>query len=370
MRKNFAACVAITMALPNASLAAWPSQTMLVNALHASAPVVPVSFTCGYPIRPLVDMSNMGTFYTGDTNSTIDPAKWTDYINRVWMTSATMSRFIGQIETAVANSDLRASIGPCLLRQVRVWADAGALLGNIEQNNLIGHRQAVLIGIWTGIGFANAYALAGAMIPVPAEDRAAIVTWFGNLMETIVAEFTPPPESRTQADAWLDLNGNHRYWAAAATGMLAINIGDAAKRDWSLNVLRAALADAPPDGALPLELARGTKGLHYQSFALEALGYIVRLADTNGSPLTAAEEGKLAAIAKFAADAFEDPSIITARTGYVQEKRPDMANWMDLLIPHFERVNPAFAARLDSIAAPYRPLRSTVAGFPMTALMH
>jgi hypothetical protein len=324
-------------------------------------------YACGSPVRPMTDMSRLFGFYRPDsTRSVVDPETMGQYIKRIWPTIAVTRKLTGMIEAMIEDPRRRPEISRCVLRQVRAWADAGALLGKLEDNDPMGHRQAILIAIWTGAGVANGYASAS---PIDAEDQAAIASWFSRLIDEIIAEFTPPAQSRPKDYAWLDVNGNHRYWAAAAVALLAIHVGDRPRFAWAIDVLRSGLANAGDDGGLPLELARGRRALHYQSFALEALALLVKAADANGIVLDAGEEARLAAIAKFTAEAYADPASLAKRIGTEQEKKPQMAGWIELLLPHFERMNPTLAARLDEIAAPGRPFRNEMVALPSTAIV-
>lgn len=326
-------------------------------------------FACGSPVRPMTDMSNLFTFYQPErTQSVIDREAMGLYVKRTWPTTAMTKRLAGLIEAAIENGDARPEISRCIVRQLREWANAEALLGNLDDNDPKGHRQAILIGIWTGVGAANAYAAAAGIDHIPAEDKVAITSWFARLAEEIVAEFTPPPTPRPREFAWLDGNSNHRYWAAAAVGLLAVHLQNRAKLRWAMDVLHSALAEAQEDGALPRELGRGGRALQYQSFALGGLAVLVRLADANKIALSRAEKDKLAAIARFTAEAFANPAVFAERVGHEQEKKPAMAGWVDILLPHFRRTNPKLAARLEEIAAPFRPFRDEMIALPSTAL--
>lgn len=368
-------CALALIAVPERGIAA--DFQYIFSIRESAAPAVSVGadsgrssrFACRLPVQPMADMSHMFGFYKPDTTrSIIDREAMGRYVKRVWPTKAVAKRFIELIETAVENVGAQPMISRCIVRQLREWANAEALLGNLQNNDPMGHRQAILIALWTSVGLANAYAVATAIEHMLPEDKAAITSWFSRLVNEIVAEFTPPVTPRAREFTWLDGNSNHRYWAAAAVGLLAVHIQDSTKLEWAIDVLHSALAEAEEDGALPRELARGGRALHYQSFALKGLALLVRLADANGVSLTPDEEAKLAAISRFTAEAFVDPTFLAGRAGYEQEKTPEMAGWVDLLLAHFGRSDPELATRLDRIAAPYRPFRDEMLALPSTAL--
>ncbi len=323
---------------------------------------------CPTPIAPMIDMSRLFTFYKPHkTQSEIDRAAMSAYTKRVWPTQAVAKRLTRLIEQAIAIPGDR-SAAHCIDSQLSVWAKAGALLGNLKDNDPKGHRQAILIGVWSGVGFANAYAIAAQPGSLPDPERQIIDAWLSRLSDEIVAEFTPPLHTRDPKDRWLDGNSNHLYWAGAAVGLMAVHLQDRGKFEWSMTVLRSALGAALPDGSLPRELSRGRRSLHYQNFALVPLTILVALADRNGIALTAAQERKLVKIAGFTANAFTDPSGLEALTGHRQEWSANMAIWIDILLPHLRQRAPDLSVDLDKVAATHRPFISEFIALPATQL--
>lgn len=327
-------------------------------------------FSCPRPIPPMRDMSKLFTFYKpGKTQSEIDRQAMAAYNKRVWPAEEVKKRLTELANRAIREPRNRAAIGHCIEWQMLSWADAGALLGKLEDNSPAGHRQAILIGIWNGIAFANAYALISQMGPVSEETQTALNHWLGELSDEIIAEFTPRTmPRRPEKDRWLDGNSNHRYWAAASVGLIAAMLQNEKKLSWSINILRSALAEAEDDGRLPRELKRGGRALHYQNFALFPLGILATLADRNKMPLSMAEREKLTAIARFSVEAFADPEKLEKALGRRQEKKPNMLMWADILLPFLRRTDPRLAEKLDAMADPYRPFTSNFIGLPVTAL--
>jgi hypothetical protein len=323
----------------------------------------PQAASCPSIVPPMRDMSKLFGFYTGDgTQSQIDKEAMTRYSARVYRT-AQLNKVLLQLDDRYfAMPAQRRAIALCIVRQLRVWAQAGGLLGEIDDNDLMGHRQAILIGLWTSIAAANAFAIARTEPNLPVEDIEAIRRWFSQLADAFVAEFTPPATPRPEGFQWLDATANHSHWAAAAVGILAVQIGDAGKLDWALKELPRALAGASPDGSLPHELGRGGRALQYHSFAMTALGLVVALADANGKKPDAAQEAALERIANFTLRAFKDPTVLAAKTGREQIKATDLTSWMEIMRPHFSRTAPRLAGELDAAAAPFRPQRNELIG--------
>jgi hypothetical protein len=310
-------------------------------------------FVCPSLIVPLTDMSDMKkTIYApGATQSVVDKAKERAYVERTKAAAQEKKILTSLVRAAATDPADHERIADCILRHIGNWAEANALLQNLDKNNPATHRQAIVTDILTVITFANAYQAASDIAGVPQARKELIGRWFRRLSDEIVKEFTPPAQPRQKNFQWLDGNSNHRYWAAAAVGVMAVHLQDRQRFDWSMNVLRSALAEADSDGSLRRELQRGDKSLRYQNYAMQPLAILVRLADANGVKLTSEEEAKLSAIARFAAESYENPEPLEKRVGAEQEKRPDMISWIGPLKDHFDRSNPQLSRYLAQLAA-------------------
>lgn len=313
-------------------------------------------FVCKKPIAPMVDMSNIGTFYKpGATQSVIDKEAMAAYVKRNKRLDQMRGSLRSMTRRAITSSADRARIGPCIMRQLVVWAKADALLGNLDDNDPKGRRQAILITAFGMKGFTDAYSVALQLRAPTPDQRMLVEGWLRKLGDAIIAEFTPPSAPRPKKDQWLDRNANTRYWGASAVGLVASLTRDSRQLDWAMNVLHTGLAESDADGSFPIELSRGGRALHYQNFAMKALTLLVVVADANGRALSSEDERRLATAARFTADAYEKPDLIAKRTGQDQLKKPEMADWMPLLSQHFTRDNRNLAARLRMVASNLDP---------------
>jgi hypothetical protein len=306
-------------------------------------------YRCPKMVGAMTDMSQMFAFYKpSKTASVIDKAKMTAYIKKMKLAVEAKQGLSTLVTEALTQPTHRTAARLCILKQVRVWALRNALLGNLEDNDLLGHRQAVLEMIWTSIAFANAYAIATQIAPSAPEYDRAIRQWFTLINQQIIAEFTPKP--RLPKDAWLDIHANHRYWAAAAVASLSSHTGNRGEFDWAMDILMTAVDEADPDGGLKHELARGGRSLHYETFALDALSILTAFADANKVQFGQKRENKLGMVAKFAADAYQNPKPLEVLTGSVQERNGAMLKWTHILTGHFAATNPKLAAQLGKLS--------------------
>ncbi|ATN32335.1 hypothetical protein ACO34A_00725 [Rhizobium sp. ACO-34A] len=309
-------------------------------------------FVCEKPIAPMVDMSNIGTFYkAGATQSVIDKEAMASYVKRNKLVDQTRASLRRMVRRAITSSSDRTRIGPCIMRQLVVWAKADALLGNLDDNDPKGRRQAILITAFDMKSFTDAYSVA-LQLGAPTEKQRTIVEeWLGKLGDAIIAEFTPPSSPRPKSDRWLDRNANTRYWGASAVGLVAALTQNNRQLDWAMDALHTGLAQSDADGSFPIELSRGGRALHYQSFAMKALALLVVIADENGRTLSREDEQRLATAARFSAEAYEKPESIASRTGEEQLKNPEMAEWMPLLSQHFAKSDPDLVTRLHTVTS-------------------
>ncbi|MDF2809087.1 MAG: hypothetical protein K0S56_118 [Microvirga sp.] len=324
---------------------------------------------CSGPVAPMTDMSDMFTFYKPDkTRSVVDRDAMTRYVARVQPTNLLGKALFDLSEDYVHSAAARRQAGQCIASHLRNWADANALLGNLDVNDPVGRRQAILVGIWTGVAAANAFAIASSGDDLPPRDVQAVRAWFARLSDEIVDEFTPPKQRRPNRLMWLDATFNQSYWAAAAVAGMAVLTQDQTKFDWAMRELRRALATVNGDGSLPHEIGRGGRVLHYHSFALEPLALLVAFADANDVRLTPAEEAALQRAARFTATGFADPKRLATKVGYPQSKTNGMGAWMEILGRHLRRTAPQLAKKLDAIAAPLRPFERDFIGINVTMM--
>jgi poly(beta-D-mannuronate) lyase len=159
----------------------------------------------------------------------------------------------------------------CALEWLTAWAEANALLGQMSSSQAEHERK------WTLAALAIAYL--NLRPEASSAQRRAIDAWLLRVAD----------EVQRFADQSGRTKNNHYYWAGLAVGAVGAAAGSAPHWEFARRVFRDACADIRPDGALPLELARQRRALHYHRFALEPLA-------------------KLA-----------DPRVFEALTGYKQE---------------------------------------------------
>jgi len=88
--------------------------------------------------------------------------------------------------------------------------------------------------------------------------------------------------------------------------------------DWMIVQYHKALGQIEPDGALPLEIKRGSRALHYHVFSSQALVLIAELGRRNGLDLYGVKGGVLKKLIERTTKGLSDPRFFTEKTGEVQ----------------------------------------------------
>lgn len=335
-------------------------------ALKASGPSGKASFDCPNPVVPMSDMSGLFKFYGGDKQqSQVDRDAMARYVKRVKLSDQFKARLLELQGNLLGRKYDRTEVSGCIVMQLANWAKGNALTEGLEKNDLTGHRQAVLIQIWTGIAAANSYALAAGAAEIPSGDRRDILNWFAKLSESIKYEFrpreAPPPGQR-----WLAHASNQSYSAGVAVGQFGVLRNAQSDLDFAILQLRRAFAEADDEGGLRRELQRGSRALHYQTAAMTPIAMLVALADANQITFTQAEYAKIEEMAAFTLHAYRDPQWLAARVGKAQDMSGTGPVWIDVLLPAMRRHNPSLAAELNDTAAPLRPFASRFLGLQIS----
>ena len=197
----------------------------------------------------------------------------------------------------------------CVITWLAAWAKADAL-------SQMGNHTAEYKRSTTLAGLAMAYMQVRRAMQ-DSSDIPIIDRWLAMTATRIRDHFDGlKPTRRSFAN-------NHRYWAAFAVGATAAITGDKPLFDWAMDSLKRAACAATPEGALPLELARGKKAREYHFHALNALVPLAELAEANGvSAYTLCNKG-LQRIVAYAVDAIDNPATMAKDAHAEQEAFDD-----------------------------------------------
>jgi len=190
----------------------------------------------------------------------------------------------------------------CAQQQIDSWAQAGALLDYDPKES----SQAWYQVEWTLSSIAISESV---LVNEPSLDPATVkrdIAWMNKVAHRTV-EFDKAGKQ----------TNNHHYWrglAAVATGVIS---SDDELFTWGVGVYKQAINEIDQRGALPQEMARHERAIHYQSFALQPLTPLAAFVERQHVPLYAyrSPSGKTVGDAvNFLGAVFADPSIVKAYT--------------------------------------------------------
>jgi poly(beta-D-mannuronate) lyase len=315
----------------------------VATSLLVAAPFTPGLAKCPEPPPAIRDFYAV-RFYGDADGSVIDP----ELARRHKAAVAPLTAFLRQV-TSDADKALRRNdpkMAACPLDWIASWAKDRALLGTM------GTKQAEYQRKWDFTGLAMAY-LKLSRHASPGQ-RATIQPWLIELADAATAFQTGKGRKRN----------NHLYWLGL--GLAATGIAADSSRHWAAarEIMREAQQNIGKDGALPLELERGSRALHYHAFAVTPLVVMAELAARRGENWYDTEGGALHRLVAFTVRGLEDPAIVDARAGTVQERPPGTgAGWLTLYSARFSRLSDD---RLPEVTPRHRWLGGDVEQLPET----
>jgi len=251
---------------------------------------------------------------------------------------------------AQAGEDDAAEAADCLVDAVHAWAEADAL-SRLESMN----AQISVPSRLGGIAMAYLQAKPHATTLDPARQE-VIETWLQDRALATMAFFDT--EAPTNAS-----RNNLRAWAGLAAAAVGRSTGNDEILDWAGGTVELVACQADEDGALPLEMARGPRALHYQIHAVGPLVVSAALLAEDGRDLFSACDGALHRIVDFVPNAFEDPALVNDKAGEEQtffqgdeELRGFELAWAEAYLSRFED------ASLAAFVEGYRPLANSKFG--------
>ena len=194
----------------------------------------------------------------------------------------------------------------CAQQQIDMWAQSGALLNYDPKDS----SQAWYQVEWT----LSATAVSESVLMNEDSLDPAVV-------KRDIAWMNKAAHRTVDFDKAGKQTNNHHYWrglAAIATGVISSDNG---LFDWGIGVYKQGINELDQRGALPQEMARFERSIHYQSFALQPLAPLASFAERQHVPLYEYKSPSGHTIydaVNFLGAALADPGIIKAYTSDAQ----------------------------------------------------
>lgn len=297
----------------------WSRHASSAAVLVLVASVPPVSpaiarETCPAAPPAIRDLT-LTRFYKDAKGSQVDPGLAGKHETETAPLTAFLRHVASQADKAVKRPTPsgRLEAAQCGLAWLQAWAEAGALTGRMATPQAQSERK------WDFTGAALAFLK---LKPYASDaQRRVIPHWLIQLAEASWQDLAMPGKK----------HNNHWYWLGLGIGAAAM--ADDNPKYWELarSIMQDAARDIGPDGALPMEMARGQRALHYHVFALQPLIVLARLGAAKGEDFYALGGGALDRLAALTAKGLADPAVFDKLAGVPQERpvKPG-AGWLQL----------------------------------------
>ncbi len=325
---------------------------LFLGALLALAPAAVMAKQCPVAPAPVISLDYDSRYQADSTTRAVLDSKADAEVNDAL---GPLDEFLRDL-TATANGTFKegadqAAIADCVVGQIAVWAQAGALteLTSPTSNLTMGARFA-------GFGLVLLQVLPHT---TRTDDVATIKTWLAVLQknQTEFWETGAPDKAR---------KGNLRAWAALGAATAADILDDAALRAWALWSVNYVLCSADPNGSLPQEMSRGKYALKYQLHAIAPLVVTTLLLERQGASVQPLCDNALQRVIGFAVADLNSGTATEAITGKVQTffDGSDQIEGFHLawLVPYLTFDKSDDRAVMKKLAARYKPLNYSKLG--------
>ena len=287
---------------------------------------------CTSPPPPVRDL-DIPPFYGAASNTRLDPGQ--QAIN-----ARAAEPLTGYLSAVTASADLslsaaaeaeRSQAAGCTLAWLVAWAHGEAWLGRMATDQSEYQRK------WDLAGLSLAY-LKVRRRATPAQ-RATIEPWLGRIATAARAVFDDPRHQRN----------NHWYWLGLGLAGTALAVDDGRLWEEARGIMRDAAREIRGDGALPRELARGPRAVHYHAFSAMPLVILAELGAARGEDWYGLDAGALHRLVAVTVAGLREPAIFERLSGVAQQ--PSAGSGGTGWLPLYARRFPERAAA-DAVPMP------------------
>jgi poly(beta-D-mannuronate) lyase len=265
------------------------------------------AYSCPAITHIAPDLVTDGFYRLDDpTHSIIDPVR-----QEAYRKSSEGVKTVGMAIVKAAD-DYRTtgsrSAAQCAMNQILALAQEHSLAGKMSSN------QAYYVQGWVVGAIAIAYLkIREAGLATPSEIQ-TVADWMKS-----VGEQTKGYYDSHKKVGHGDSQNNHLYWAGVELAAIGVAANDRKDFDWAMATYDNGVDQIRPDGALPLEMARGSRALHYHLYALAPLVLLAEFGEANHLDLYAHAHGAIHRLVNFSVAGLQDPTPFVKATGVQQE---------------------------------------------------
>jgi poly(beta-D-mannuronate) lyase len=265
------------------------------------------AYACPVMTHIAPDLVTDGFYRLDDpTHSIIDPVR-----QEAYRKSSDGVKGVGMAVVKAAD-DYRTTgsrkAAQCAMAQILTLAQEHSLAGKMSSS------QAYYVQGWVVGAIAIAYLKireTGMATPQQAET---IADWMHSVGEQTIGYY-----DAHKRVGHGDSQNNHLYWAGVELAAIGVAANDRRDFDWAMATYDNGIDQIQSDGALPLEMARGGRALHYHLYALAPLVLLAEFGEANHLDLYAHANGAIHRLVNFSVAGLQDPAPFVKATGVQQE---------------------------------------------------
>lgn len=290
-----------------ASAAAQHAHTQTLRSPWDTHPITVTDkpYTCpAVPVLP-ADLTTDGFYRLDDpTHSIIDPARQAAY-------NASSGPVKREGMDVVAAADAFRTTGSrqaadCVRKHILALAQENSIAGKMSSS------QAYYVQGWIAGAIAIGYLKTCDAAPLTPDQTKLVADW----LHRIGAQTERYYDGKRDHG---DKGNNHLYWAGVELAAIGIVANRRDDYNWGIGTYDSGVNQIRADGTLPLEMARGSKALHYHLYAIAPLVLLAEFGEANGQDLYAHANGAIHKLIKVSIAGIADPSLFEKATHTKQE---------------------------------------------------
>jgi poly(beta-D-mannuronate) lyase len=275
--------------------------------------ITEAAYACPALVHIAPDLVTDGFYRLDDpTHSIIDPVR-----QEAYRKSSEGVKWVG-LAIVKAADDYRSTgsrkAAQCAMAQILTLAQERSLAGKMSSN------QAYYVQGWVVGAIAVAYLKIRETGMATPEQTETIANWMQSVGEQTVGYY-----DAHKRVGHGDSQNNHLYWAGVELAAIGVAANNGKDFSWAMATYDNGVDQIQPDGALPLEMARGGRALHYHLYALAPLVLLAEFGEANRLDLYSHANGAIHRLVNFSVAGLQDPTPFAKATG-VQQELPKTIN--------------------------------------------
>jgi poly(beta-D-mannuronate) lyase len=303
-----------------------------------SVTMTAATYACPAIVHIAPDLVTDGFYRLDDpTHSIIDPVRQEAYRKSSDPVKSVGLEIVKAADTYRTTGSKQAA--QCAMNQILTLAQEHALAGKMSSN------QAYYVQGWIAGAVAIAFLKVRETGMATPQQSEMVAAWLHSIGKQTIAFYEKYKQAGREGG-----QNNHLYWAGvelAAIGVVADNPKDFA---WAMNTYNTGIDKIQPDGTLPLEMARGSRALHYHLYALAPLVLLAEFGEANDMDLYARANGAIHRLVNISVAGLQDPTPFAKATHVPQEVPKvvsgDQIGWAPPYVKRFP--NPALQRMIQT----------------------